>query len=82
MRSLIALWYIQQRWQLCVDIGGEDWDESWLNSLPDELEPSSTSQVLGDDEELDLLRAIIEVLYAEMESLEAAVSFWSSLDVF
>jgi len=46
-----------------------------LNSLPDELEPSSTSQVLGDDEELDLLRAIIEVLYAEMESLEAAVSF-------
>ena len=39
----------------CVDIDGEDWDESWLNSLADEPEPSSTRHVSNDeDEELDL----------------------------
>ena len=38
----------------CVDVGGDDWDESWLNSLT-EQGPSSTNRVSDDEEEeLDL----------------------------
>ena len=39
----------------CVDIDGQDWDGSWLNSLTYEPEPSTTSQPSDDeDEELDV----------------------------
>lgn len=55
----------------CVDINGEDWDESWLNSLADEPEPSSTSQVSDDeDEELDLPPSQPELKSFRQESLE------------
>ena len=54
----------------CVDMDGEDWDESWLNSLADEPEPSSTSQLSDDeDEELDLPPPQPKLREA-MESLE------------
>ena len=57
----------------CVDIDGDDWDESWLNSLADEPEPSSTSQVSDDeDEELDLppSQPKLKSFKQAMESLE------------
>ena len=61
----------------CVDIDGEDWDESWLNCLADEPEPSSTSQVSDDedeeqDEELDLppTQPKLKSFKQAMESLE------------
>ena len=57
----------------CVDIDVEDWDESWLNCLTDEPEPSSTSQVSDDeDEELDLppSQPKLKSFKQAMESLE------------
>ena len=57
----------------CVDIDGEDWDESWLNCIADEPEPSSTSQVSDDeDEELDFppSQPKLKSFKQAMESLE------------
>ena len=56
----------------CVDIDGEDWVESWLNSLADEPEPSSTSYRHVSDKELDLppCQPKLKSFRQAMESLE------------